>query len=52
VESDKLAGKIEGIKENIIYKELKEAEKTLKWYKKASERPSCFKAIPREKTKK
>jgi hypothetical protein len=34
------------------FKELKESEKNLKWYKKASERPSCFKAIPREKTKK
>ena len=34
------------------FKKIREAEKNLKWYKKASERPSCFKAIPRERTKK
>jgi hypothetical protein len=33
------------------FKELKESEKNLKWYKKASERPTCLKAIAREKAK-
>jgi hypothetical protein len=26
------------------FKEIKEAEKNLKWYKKASERPTCLKS--------
>ena len=34
------------------FKEIKEAEKNLEWYKKASERPTCLKAIAREKAKK
>jgi len=33
------------------FKELKEVEKNTKWYKKASERPSCLKAVLREKIK-
>ena len=34
------------------FKELKETEKHLPWYSKASEQPPCLKAVPQEKTKK
>ncbi len=33
------------------FKEIREAEKLAKWYKKASERPSCLKAVQRKKIK-
>ncbi len=33
------------------FKEIREAEKLAKWYKKASERPPCLKAVQREKIK-
>ena len=32
------------------FKELKIAEKTATWYKKASERPSCLKRVQSKKT--
>ena len=34
------------------FKEIRAAEKKQQWYKIASKRPSCFKEVPREKTKK
>lgn len=37
--------------QNEGFKEIKETEKLAKWYKKASERPSCLKVSQRTKTK-
>ncbi len=34
------------------FKEIKEAEKKQQWHKIASKRPTCFTAIPKEKTNK
>jgi len=33
------------------FKEIKISGKTVKWYKKASERPSCLKAVQKRKVK-
>ena len=33
------------------FKEIKATEKVAKWYKKASERPSCLRAIKKERIK-
>jgi hypothetical protein len=33
------------------FKEIKEAEKLAEWYKKATERPSCLRAVQKKKTK-
>jgi len=33
------------------FKEIKVAEKSAKWYKKASEHPSCLRAVRKEKIK-
>jgi len=33
------------------FKEIKAAEKHTKWYKKASERPSCLRVVQKEKIK-
>jgi len=33
------------------FKEIKEAERLSDWYKKASEQPTCLKAVQREKIK-
>jgi hypothetical protein len=33
------------------FKEIKEAEQPAKWYRKASERPSCLKVAQRKKIK-
>ena len=33
------------------FKEIKESEKSDKWYKKASERPSCLKAVQKRRIK-
>jgi hypothetical protein len=37
--------------QNEGFKEIKEVEKHAKWYKKASERPSCLKATLKTKIK-
>ncbi len=33
------------------FKEIKEADKLDKWYKKAAERPSCLRAVKKKKIK-
>jgi hypothetical protein len=36
--------------QRVGFKEVKESEKSFKWYKKATEYPSCLRAVRKKKT--